>query len=163
MSPWRMRNKEGKSAVMILALKGKMPLEILQGSCVHVIVRARNLLGAVQERSQGKLLTSCKTNPCLLHPVRIQQGGALLMTYVLVLLLVCKLSTPQSSATTHIFQGSRDPELFLDSKLRWKETIISRTWLLGRLARRKYTNMRNVKDLSGDFGASFMKTFIPQF
>ena len=57
---------------------------------------------------------------------------------------------------------SRDPELFMDSRLRWEETIISRMRLLGRLARKKYTNMRSVKDLRGIFGASFMKTFIPQ-
>jgi len=63
-----MRNKEGKSAVMILALKGKMPLEILQGSCVHIIVQGRNPLGVVL-RSQGKLLTFCKAEPWLLHPV----------------------------------------------------------------------------------------------
>ena len=157
-----MRCKGGKSDVMTLALKERFPLQIPQGNCVLVIVQARNLLGAAQGRSQGKLPTSCKVNMCLLHPVRIQQGGALLMTYVPVLLLVCKLNTLLSSAPTHTFQGSRDPELFLDSKLRWKETIISRMWLLGRLARRKYTNMRSVKDLRGDFGASFMKTFIPQ-
>ena len=77
-----MRNKEGKSAVMILTLKGKMLLEILQGSCVHVIVRARNPLGAVL-RSQGKLLTFCKAKPRLLHPVRHRQARVLLMTYVL--------------------------------------------------------------------------------
>jgi len=81
-----MRNKEGKSAVMILTLKGKMPLEILQGSCVHVIVRGRNPLGAVL-RSQGKLLTLCKANPQLLHPVQLQQARVLLMTFVLKPLL----------------------------------------------------------------------------
>ena len=79
--------QEGKSAVMILTLKGKMLLEILQGSCVHVIVRARNPLGAVQERSQGKLLTLCKADPQLLHPVQLQQARVLLMTFVLKPLL----------------------------------------------------------------------------
>ena len=87
VNPWRMRNKEGKSAVMILTLKGKMLLEILQGSCVHVIVRARNPLGAVQERSKGKLLTLCKADPQLLHPVQLQQVRVLLMTFVLKPLL----------------------------------------------------------------------------
>ena len=90
----------------------------------------------------------------------IMQGWALLMTYVPVLLLVCKLNTLLSIAPIHTFQGSRDPELFLDSKLRWKETIISRMWLLGRLARKKYTNIRRVKGLRNAFGANFMKTFI---
>ena len=77
-----MQNKEGKSAVMILTLKGKMPLEILQGSCVHVIVLGRNPLGAVL-RSQGKLLTFCKAEQRLLHLVQLQQARVLLMTYVL--------------------------------------------------------------------------------
>jgi len=54
------------------------------------------------------------------------------------------------------------PGVVLGFEVEMEKTIISRTWLLGRLARRKYTNMRSVKDLRGDFGASFMKTFIPQ-
>jgi len=110
-----MRCKGGKSAAMTLAIKGRFLLQIHQGNFVLVNVPARNLLEVAHGRSQGKLPTSCKVNLCLIHPVRIQQGGALLMTYVLVLLLVCKLSTPQSSVTTHIFQGSRDPDLSLDS------------------------------------------------
>ena len=47
------------------------------------IVRARNPMAAVQERSQGKLLTFCKAEPRLLHPVRLRQARVLLMTYVL--------------------------------------------------------------------------------
>ena len=53
-----------------------------------VIVRERELLGAVQERSQGKLFTLCKADPRLLHPLRLQQARVLLMTYVLRPLLV---------------------------------------------------------------------------
>ena len=155
-----MRCKGGKSAAMTLAIKGRFLLQIHQGNFVLVNVPARNLLEAAHERRQGKLLTSCKANPCILHPVRIQRGGALLMTYVPVLLLVCKLSTHLSSTTTLIFQGSRDPKLFMDSKLRWEETIISRMWLLGRLTRKKCIRMRRVKSLRDAFGASFMKTFI---
>jgi len=147
---------------MTLAIKERFLLQIHQGNFVLVNVPARNLLEAAHERSQGKLLTSCKTNPCLLHPVRIQQGGALLMTYVLVLLLVCKLNTLLSSAPTRTFQGSRDPKLCMDSRLRWEETIISRMWLLGRLARKKYTNIKSVKGLRHGFGASFVKISTPQ-
>ena len=73
MSLWRMRNKGGKSDVMILALQGRI-LQTLQGSCVHVIARARNPLAAVQERSQGKLPTSCKVDlwlpPSRANPTR---------------------------------------------------------------------------------------------
>jgi len=154
--------KGGKSATMILKLKGRFLLQILQGNCVLVNVQARNPLEAAQERSQEKLLTSCKVDPHLLHHEQAQQGGALLMTYVLVLLLVYKLSSLLSSATIQTLQGSCDLEWFLVFRLWWQETITSRMWLLGRLARKKYTNMRSVKDLRGIFGASFMKTFIPQ-
>ena len=163
MNPWRMRNKEGKSAIMILTLKGKMLLEILQGSCVHVIVRARNPLGAVQERSQGKLLTLCKADPRLLHPVRLQQVRVLLMTFVLEPLLTCKLNTLLSSATIQAFQGFIDLELFLALRLRWKEITTSKMWHLGRHARRKSTNMTRVKVLRGVFGVNSMKTSIPQW
>jgi len=157
-----MRCKGGKSAAMTLAIKGRFLLQIHQGNFVLVNVPARNLLEAAHESSQEKLLTSCKANPCILHPVRIQRGGALLMTYVLIHPLVCKLNTLLSIAPIHTFQGSRDPELFMDSRLRWEETIISRMWLLGRLARKKYTNIRNVKGFRHAFGASFMKISTPQ-
>jgi len=112
-----MRCKGGKSAAMTLAIKGRFLLQIHQGNFVLVNVLARNLLEVAHGRIQGKLPTSCKVNMCLLHPVRIQQGGALLMTYVLILLRVYKLNTAQSSATIHTFQGSRDLELFMDSRL----------------------------------------------
>ena len=87
VSPWKTQSNGDKRGVMILTLKGKMLLEILQGSCVHVIVPGRNPLGAVL-RSQGKLLTFCKAEQRLLHLVQLQQARVLLMTYVLRPLLV---------------------------------------------------------------------------
>ena len=156
-----MRCKGGKSASMTLALKGRF-LQIHQGNFVLINVPARNPLGAAHGRSQGKPPKSCKANPHLLHPVQAQQGGALLTIYALAPLLIYKSSSLPSSATIHTFQGSRDPELFMDSRLRWEETIISRMWLLGRLARKKYTNIRNVKGFRHAFGASFMKISTPQ-
>ena len=148
---------------MILTLKGKMLLEILQGSCVHVIVRERNPLGAVQERSQGKLLTLCKADPLLLHPVQLQQARVLLMTFVLKPLLACELNTPLSSATIQAFQGFIDLELFLALRLRWKEITASKMWHLGRHSRIKSTNMTRVKVLRSVFGVNSMKTSIPQW
>ena len=82
MSPWKTQSNGDKRGVMILTLKGKMLLEILLGSYVHIIVPGRNPLAAVL-RSQGKLLTFCKVEPQLLHPVRLRQARVLLMTYVL--------------------------------------------------------------------------------
>ena len=158
-----MRNKEGKSSVMILVLKGRIPLQTLQGSCIHDIAQARNLQAAVQERSQGNLLTLCKANPRLLHPVRLQQAMVLLMTFVLKPLLACKLNTLLSSATIQAFQGFIDLELFLALRLRWKEITTSKMWHLGRHARRKSTNMTIVKVLRGVFGVNSMKTFIPKW
>src|SRR6185312_15044857 len=109
----------------------------LQGSCVYIITRARNPLAVVQERSQGKLLTLCKADPRLLHPVRLQQARVLLMTFVLEPLLACKLNTLLSSATIQPFQGFIDLELFMALQLRWKEITTSKMWHLGRHARRK--------------------------
>ena len=119
-----MRCKGGKSAAMTLAIKGRFLLQIHQGNSVLVNVPARNPLGAAHGRSQGKPPKSCKANPHLLHPMQAQQGGALLMTYVLILLRVYKLNTAQSSATIHAFQGSRDPELFMDSRLIWEKKLL---------------------------------------
>ncbi|KAG2612505.1 hypothetical protein PVAP13_4KG293710 [Panicum virgatum] len=131
---------------MILALQGRI-FQTLQGSCVHVIARARNPLAAVQERSQGKLLTFCKADPRLLHPVQLQQVWVLLMTFFLKSLLACKLNTLLSSATIQLFQGFIDLELFLALRLRWKEITTSKMWHLGRHARRKSTNMTRLKVL----------------
>jgi len=147
---------------MTLALKGRILLQILQGNCVLVNVQARNPLGAAQGRSQGKLLTYCKVDPLPHHLELVQQGGGLLMTYVLVPLLVYKLSSLLSSATIQTFQDSGDPEWFLVLKLIWEEATISKMWLLGRLAKKKCTSMTRVKVLRGVFCASFMKTSIPQ-
>ena len=64
---WRTLCKGDKSVVMIVALKGRFLLQILQGNFVLITVLARNPLEAAYGRSQEKLLTSCKVDPHLYH------------------------------------------------------------------------------------------------
>ncbi|KAG2561605.1 hypothetical protein PVAP13_8KG224803 [Panicum virgatum] len=145
---------------MILALQGRI-LQTLKGSCVHVIARARNPLAAVQERSQGKLLTFCKADPRLLHPVQLQQARVLLMTFFLNRppRLQVEYSSEQRNypSVPRLHRPGIVPGFTVEM-----ERNYYKMWHLGRHSRRKSTNMKREKVLRGVFGVNSMKTSIPQ-
>jgi len=139
----RRLGKGGKSVAMILDLKMMCLLQIhLNGNCVPIVVPAKNPPGAAHKlRSQGKILISCKTNLFLLHLVPIQQSKESLMLSVLALHLACKWNSHLSSDHIQGVKDLQDPNLYMDSQLKWPETITSKISLSEKPARKMYTNI----------------------
>ena len=104
---------------------------------------------------------SCKADLFPLHLAAIQQSKELLMLSVLALHLACKWISHLSSDHIQGVQDLQDPNLSKVSQLKWLETITSKMSLSEKPARKKYTNMRNVRGLKGVFGANYIQTYIP--
>jgi hypothetical protein len=159
----RRLGKGDKNVAMILDLKMMCLLQIhLNGNYVPVVIPAKNPPGAAHKlRSEGKLLISCKTDLFLLCLVPKQQSKESLMLSVLALHLACKWNSHLSRDHIQGVQDLQDPNLYMDSKLKWPETITSKMSLSEKPVRKMYTNMRNVRGLKGVFGANYMQTSIP--